>query len=135
MDREGVHHRAYLLTNAELLASDFGDVLDTNIEIGVTWNDRLTRSIALARWDTEMIELGGKLYPRVFAQQRPGVIAHEVCHLIAWERFGTEVPDHGLEWRSLMRLLGFEGTVMLTSCKKGGLKWPINRAPRERHSG
>ena len=121
--------------NAELLAADFGDVLYTKLSIGVVWNDRLTRSIARALWDVEQIEIGHRRYPRVPAQQRPEVIAHEVCHLVAWELFGEEVSDHGLEWRSLMKRLGFLGSATLAPCKKGGLKWPVKRAPRERHSG
>lgn len=35
-------------------------------------------------------------------------VAHEVAHLVAFERFGSRIRPHGPEWQAVMRLFGAE---------------------------
>jgi predicted SprT family Zn-dependent metalloprotease len=140
---EGARSRDYLLTNAELLTTQYVDHLKPPlflVELG--WNERFTRSVAMAYLndDEGLIEIGARLYPIVQPHRRDEVIAHELAHLAAWAIHGEHIRDHGPEWRALMRKLGFPNPSVVMAFGpqrelKGGLTWPRKRAPRARHSG
>jgi len=135
-------HR-YLLDNARFLLSDYADILYVDLrDVDVVWNLRFTRSIARAvsTGESRVIELGRNVYPHVGADQRPEVIAHEVCHHATWVIWGDRIKKpHGPEWKALMNALGFLNPSIRMEFgshqMKGGLPWPVRRAPRERQSG
>lgn len=33
------------------------------------------------------------------SERRVKVVLHEVAHILAWERYGVRILDHGPEWR------------------------------------
>ena len=37
-----------------------------------------------------------------------GVLLHEMCHHVVYEKFGAEVDAHGAEWETQMKFVGFE---------------------------
>ena len=40
-----------------------------------------------------------------------GVLLHEVCHHIVFEKHGWAVHPHGVEWQEEMRRVGFTGKI------------------------
>ena len=100
----------YLLKNAEVWVSEYVDMLDIKYVPCIRWDRRLRVQIANAEiWeDRAKIRLSPESYPLVPPKRRIEVIAHEMCHLAAWERFGTKIEHHGPEWSELMESLGFE---------------------------
>jgi len=33
-------------------------------------------------------------------------ITHEICHLISWFFYGTQIEEHGIEWQNMMKKCG-----------------------------
>lgn len=82
------------------------------------WNSKLTRAIGRATYRKNVIDLSHKLFQLISPTERRDTIIHEVCHLIAYEKFvvrgGRSIKGHGPEWKMLMRQAG--GTPK--SCSK-----------------
>ena len=127
----------YLIANAVLWAHEFFDVFDLPFDVEIEWNHRYRKTIAMAELDSAesfaRISLASRIYPVLLPSRRVEVIAHECCHVAAWHLHG-EVADHGVEWRDLMRRVGFReaGGYMVVDrgSMKGGLRWPTRGARR-----
>jgi len=78
--------------------------------VRVVWNDRLTTTAGRAFLRNARIELNPRLLARE-PGQLPTVLAHETAHIAAFRLFGPNIPAHGRQWRSLMRLAGHEPDV------------------------
>ena len=40
-----------------------------------------------------------------------GVLLHEMCHYVVFEKHGFALPPHGVEWQEEMRTVGFTGKI------------------------
>ena len=40
-----------------------------------------------------------------------GVLLHEMCHHVVFEKYGIEIEPHGKEWIEEMRYVGFKGSI------------------------
>lgn len=54
------------------------------------------------------IKIQYPLWNLLSEEERYELVAHEHCHFAAWKVFGTSVDPHGIEWRSMMRFVGYE---------------------------
>lgn len=73
--------------------------------INVKWNARITRVAGRAWYHKDLIEFSSKLLPGAGADVVRWVAKHEVAHLVAFQRHGSQIKDHGREWRGIMREL------------------------------
>ena len=44
-------------------------------------------------------------------EQLLGVLLHEMCHHVVFEKYGIDVDPHGKEWVEEMRNVGFSGEI------------------------
>ena len=44
-------------------------------------------------------------------QELMGVLLHEMCHHVVYEKHGFRVSPHGVEWQEEMRHVGFTGKI------------------------
>ncbi len=44
-------------------------------------------------------------------QELTGVLLHEMCHHVVFEKYGWEVEAHGKEWIDEMKFCGFTGVI------------------------
>jgi len=44
-------------------------------------------------------------------EERFELVAHEHCHFVAWTEWGSKIDPHGEEWKSLMRVLGYQNAL------------------------
>ena len=47
-------------------------------------------------------------------RQQLGVLLHEICHHVVYEKFGMDVEEHGAEWIAEMERVGFENPDCFT---------------------
>lgn len=52
------------------------------------------------RLNLSMLECEGATFARE-------TLAHELCHLVVWQRWGAKARPHGRQWQELMRNLGY----------------------------
>ena len=45
-----------------------------------------------------------------------GVLLHEMCHHVVFEKYGIDVDPHGKEWIREMKKVGFEGVINEKTC-------------------
>lgn len=53
------------------------------------------------------IKIQYPLWNLLSEEEKYELVAHEHCHFAAWKVFGTSVDPHGVEWRSMMRFVGY----------------------------
>lgn len=71
----------------------------------VRWNARLRTTVGRALVVERVVELNPRLLARHPGEVRE-VLVHELAHLVVLRLHGTSVPDHGAEWKALMRQAG-----------------------------
>ena len=54
-----------------------------------------------------LLNKNANLSPRQLA----GVLLHEICHLVAFEKYGHSIEPHGLLWAKEMNNCGFSGKI------------------------
>ena len=86
-------------------------VADTDVD--VVYNGRLSTTAGRAFVRRGCIELNPRLLQRE-PDALDGVLIHEAAHVAAYRLFGENIPAHGRQWRSLMRLAGQEPSVKHT---------------------
>lgn len=78
-------------------------------KIPFTFNKRYTDSLGAAGGGA--IEFSTLLWARATPEQRKQVIIHEVCHVLAEEKYGDTIKPHGEEWQSMMRIAGTQPLI------------------------
>ena len=104
-------------------------VADTDVD--VVYNGRLSTTAGRAFVRRGCIELNPRLLQRE-PDALDGVLIHEAAHVAAYRLFGENIPAHGRQWRSLMRLAGqhqsFKAHVL---CASGVFNRFIRRGHRD----
>lgn len=81
-------------------------------EIKYRWNNRITRTFGWAYPSRLTFELSRKTWAEATFAQRREVVTHEVCHIIAWRKYGYRnlndaTKGHGPLWGACMNAAGF----------------------------
>jgi len=80
--------------------------------IEIEFSSRLTRSLGRTLPAKKTIRLNRQLLGNLI-EYLEEVLCHEIGHIAAFHKYGDSVSPHGEEWRSLVRLAGFEPTTKL----------------------
>lgn len=88
------------------------------------WNDRLTTCFGKAYLREGRVQLSSKLWKRATPKERREVVAHELCHISAFDKNGDR--GHGRGWLAEMRKCGYPNA---TRCHKVSVIGIANRHP------
>jgi len=81
---------------------DMNDVSWLADIIGFKFNNRLISTWGKAHQEKKIIELSTLMW-LARPEERYDTVVHEVCHIIVWHKYGSDVKHHGEEWRECMR--------------------------------
>jgi len=77
--------------------------------VSIAYNTRLRTTIGRAILDDRRVELNTRLL-RENPRELPGVLAHELAHIVVYLRYGPVRP-HGRQFRQLMRAVGLSAAT------------------------
>jgi len=104
-------------------ACDSNEVPELAQVILVEWNRRFTRRLGDAGYSSTTyrakIRLSLPLWPRASDQDRRETVIHEVCHLVAYYKFGQVAAPHGSQWQEAMKNCGVEPLRLHTVNRSG----------------
>lgn len=81
---------------------------ETLVETAVEWSPRLSRSLGRAYPQRMLIRLHARLRDPHYSALLREVLCHELAHLAVFALHGRDASLHGLEWRRLVELAGYE---------------------------
>lgn len=72
------------------------------------WSFRLTRSLGRAYPSRLLVRLNPLLQRPPYSVFFEEVLCHEVAHVVVFTLHGPKAPSHGVEWKQLLKLAGYE---------------------------
>ena len=80
--------------------------------VSVEYSTRMTRSLGRAYPERGLVRIAAPLAhgPAGFLDE---VLCHEAAHIAVYRLHGRSVRPHGVEWKSLMRVAGYEPSTRL----------------------
>jgi len=76
--------------------------------VGLEWNDRFTSTMGHGSHPYMLIRLSIPIYQRASVKDQEDTVVHEMCHIIAFEKFGYGIKTHGTEWKTCMLTAGYK---------------------------
>jgi predicted SprT family Zn-dependent metalloprotease len=86
------------------------DLPELPYRVRIVFSDRLQSSLGRCAPSEGLIRLNPGLLDGEPAALRE-VVCHEVAHVATWLLYGRHARAHGLEWKELMRLAGYDPRV------------------------
>lgn len=78
----------------------------------VEWTDSFAGEMGQAIYgsgaDKHRIRLSTTRFLKASESEMKSAVAHQMCHIVAWRKFGSDIKPHGVEWRACMLLAGFD---------------------------
>jgi SprT protein len=75
-------------------------------EISLRFTNRMTRTGGTATYKSNLIKISIPYWIHATEEERTNTIYHEICHLLAKNKYSYKIKPHGWEWRDLMRKCG-----------------------------
>jgi predicted SprT family Zn-dependent metalloprotease len=99
-------------------------VLELKRAIYWGWNSTLKTTFGKAYLREGRVVLASKLWKRATPKERCEVVAHEICHIAAFDRFKSHGHEHG--WRMMMKKCGYSNAAR---CHRISVKGLVTRHP------
>lgn len=82
------------------------------------FSNHMSKTMGIA-FGNGKIKLSTKLFKRATETEKRNTVIHEMCHIVAWNKYGPHIKHHGKEWQGLMIACGLVPNIYHNVDTKG----------------